>query len=367
MSYSKEYMIPCTFDDTVQSMKFIPMSNANFLATGGWDCRIRIFDIKYNVMNINTNNEDCQINANLQFGYEHSSPILSLSWDGNQGRLFTGCADGSINMIDIAKKTSNQISTHQGACREVIFHQNYNILLTGGWDGVINLFDLRTPNPTFTYKFPNRVYSMSCVRDLFVVGLSELKIAYFNLGKLQMNKSFQPDLFFSSHLKYQTRKVCVFHDGKGFAESSIEGRVAIKHIININNPPQINQETGTTMGKDEFGKDDFAFRCHRNTKTTPQEVYSVNDIAFNPVYGTFCTAGSDGIYCIWDRINRSRLFERTEINDKTPLTCCDYNSTGNLLAFACGYDWSRGADEAKNYTNSTKVGIHYLPPNQRKK
>ena len=206
---------------------------------------------------------------------------------------------------------------------------------------------------------------MSCEKDLLVVGLSELKMAYFNLAKLQ-NKIFKPEMIFNSHLKYQTRKVAVFFFLKGFAEGSIEGRVAIKNIKDFNNPPQINPETGTIMGKDSDGTDDFAFRCHR-TKGNPSLVYSVNDIAFNRPYGTFCTIGSDGIYSIWDKQKKSRLHERSENNDGVPLTCCDFNATGNLLAFASGYDWSRGAEDAKKYNQSSnKIGIHYLPPKQRR-
>ena len=191
-----------------------------------------------------------------------------------------------------------------------------------------------------------------------------MKMAYFNIAKMQ-NKMFKPELIFNSHLKYQTRKVAVFPDGKGFAEGSIEGRVAIKNIRDLNNPPPINNENGTIMGKDPDGTDDFAFRCHR-TKGNIVNVYSVNDIAFNKVYGTFCTIGSDGIYSIWDKKKKSRLHERSENNDGVPLTACDFNSSGNLLAFASGYDWSRGAEAAKEYnTSSNKIGIHYLPPKQR--
>jgi len=364
---SKEYILPDHIDDTIQCMKFISTQNVNFLATGGWDNKLRVFNINYNIINSN-NNEEAQISSNLEYSYSHNSPILSLSWEGNSGRIFTGCADSSINVLDMAKKNLTTIGNHKSACREVIYHQNYNILLTGGWDGIVNIFDLRSNGPVCSYQFDNKVYSMSCAKDLFVVGLSELKIAYFDLRKLQ-NNTFKPELIFNSHLKYQTRKVCVFPDGKGFAEGSIEGRVAIKNIKDLNNPPSINNETGTTMGQDEKGNADFAFRCHRNANITPNIVYTVNDIAFNPVYGTFCTVGSDGIYCIWDKLNKTRLFERNNSTDKIPLTACDYNSNGNLLAFASGYDWSRGAEAAREYNNyyANKIGIHFLPPNQRKK
>ena len=362
MSNNKEYIIPDQIEDTIQCIKFIPTQNANYLATGGWDNKLRVFNIN---CNSNYSNDDAQISSNLEFGFQQNSPIFSLSWEGNSGRIFTGCADGSINSIDMAKKSLTTIDNHKNACKEVIYHPNYNILLTGGWDGVVNIFDLRKSGPVCSYQFENKVYTMSCVKDLFVVGLSEIKIGIFNLLKLQQN-IFKPELIFNSHLKYQTRKVCVFPDGKGFAEGSIEGRVAIKNIRDLNNLPPINQDN-TIMGKDEEGKDDFAFRCHRNTKNNPVLVYSVNDIAFNPVYGTFCTVGSDGIYSIWDKLNRSRLFERSETQDKTPLTACDYNSNGNLLAFAVGYDWSRGAEAAKEYNMGNKVGLHFLPMSHRKK
>ena len=364
---SKDYILPDQIDDTIQCMKFIPTQNVNYLATGGWDNKLRVFNINYNIINMNAN-EQAQISSNLEYSYTQNSPIFSLSWEGNSGRIFTGCADGSVNALDMTKKNLTTIGNHKSACKEVIYHQNYNIVLTGGWDGFVNIYDLRSSGPVCSYQFNNKVYSMSCAKDLFVVGLSEEKIAYFDLRKLQ-NNTFKPELIFNSHLKYQTRKVCVFPDGKGFAEGSIEGRVAIKNIKDLNNPPSINNENGTTNGQDDKGNTDFAFRCHRNTNNTPTLVYTVNDIAFNPVYGTFCTVGSDGNYFIWDKLNKSKLFERNDTSDKTPLTACDYNSNGNLLAFASGYDWSRGAEAAREYNNYNvnKIGIHFLPPNQRKK
>ena len=358
---NSDYFIPQQIDDTVQCLKFIPIPNSNYLATGGWDSRLRVFNINYNIINQNFPQEDAQISSTLEFGHQHNSQILSLSWEGNTGRIFTGCADGSINYLDMQKNNLTTLGKHKNPCKEVIYHSGYNILLTGGYDGVVKIFDLRTGNEVCDYQFENKVYTMSCEKDLLVVGLSEMKMAYFNLAKLQ-SKIFKPEQIFNSHLKYQTRKVAVFPDGKGFAEGSIEGRVAIKNITDLNTPLPLT-ETGTTSGKD-----DFAFRCHRsNNKNPPVYVYSVNDIAFNPVYGTFCTAGSDGIFSIWDKAKRMRLHERLEPSDHIPLTACDYNSAGNLLAFATGYDWSRGAEAAKEFNSSSnKIGIHYLPMKQRK-
>jgi len=37
------------------------------------------------------------MNTNQISVFQFKSPILSLSWKGNTGNIFTGCCDGSIN------------------------------------------------------------------------------------------------------------------------------------------------------------------------------------------------------------------------------------------------------------------------------
>lgn len=55
----------------------------------------------------------------------------------------------------------------------------------------------------------------------------------------------------------------------------------------------------------------YTFRCHRTEKVPNKKnemlVYSVNDVKFHPVHGTFSTAGSDGTVSIWDKDQRTRL------------------------------------------------------------
>ena len=135
MSSSQDYFIPQPIDDTIQCLKFIPASNLNYLATGGWDSKLRVFNINYNVINQNLPTEDAQITSNLEFGHQHNSQIFSLSWEGNTGRIFTGCADGSVNYLDMQKNSLSTIGRHKNPCKEVIYYQNYNILISGGYDG----------------------------------------------------------------------------------------------------------------------------------------------------------------------------------------------------------------------------------------
>ena len=111
---------------------------------------------------------------------------------------------------------------------------------------------------------------------------------------------------------------------------------------------------------------DFAFRCHRIPLNNYCYVYPINDLCINPVYGSVCSAGGDGKYCIWDFKERCRINEREDCEDKNPLTACCYNYNGVLLAYATGYDWSKGSIFAKDY-NQPKIYIHYLQTSHRKK
>lgn len=354
-----EHLIPVLIDDSVTCLRFFPSKEINYLASGGWDSKLRLFEIKYQLSQTYGSPENAQITSSQINASQHQSPILSMAWAANSGGIVTGCVDGSINYVDMQKNIFTKIGQHIYGCKELLFLNNYNnLLMSGGWDGKLNIWDLRSKNPICSYQFKNKIYSMSCGKNLLVVALSEVLLAYFNLEKLQQN-IFQPEALFNSHLKLQTRKVAVFNNDSGFIEGSIEGRVAVK-FINLNLMPQINPES-----KCITNNDDFAFRCHRDICDNICYAFPINDISINPSYGSVCTVGGDGKYSIWDLVKRSKIHER-ENTDKCPLTACTYNETGNLLAFASGYDWMKGAAFAKNYPRP-KIFIHYLKNSYRQK
>lgn len=89
-----------------------------------------------------------------------------------------------------------------------------------------------------------------------------------------------------SPLKWQTRVVACFPSTSkpGYAIGSIEGRIAYNVI-----PEQFSSET-------------FSFKCHRKEPAPPRTnppkptmIYSVNSISFHRGYGTFASAGGDGV------------------------------------------------------------------------
>ena len=92
------------------------------------------------------------------------------------------------------------------------------------------------------------------------------------------------------------------------------------------------------MGKNE----DFCFKCHREeVKGAPKaDVYSVNGMTFNTMYNTFASYGSDGVFIIWNKDSKSKY--RSSKKFPGPMTAASFSDDGKLLAYAIGYDWTKG-------------------------
>jgi mRNA export factor len=113
--------------------------------------------------------------------------------------------------------------------------------------------------------------------------------------------------------------VSCFIDSTGFAVGSIEGRVGIQYA------------------EEKDRAQCFSFKCHRDEKSN---VYPVNAMSFHPQYGTFSTAGSDGVYFFWDKDSKQKL--KTSSNCGQAITASSFNRNGTIFAYALGYDWLKG-------------------------
>ena len=120
----------------------------------------------------------------------------------------------------------------------------------------------------------------------------------------------------------------------------------------------------TRYVQDNEASKNFAFKCHRvprgrgqQAAKGPNDVYSVNCIAFHPIHGTFATTGSDGSYHFWDKDSRQRLKEFVQPQGPIPIPCGDFDSDGNVFAYACSYDWSKGAAGAAQHQGN-EIFLH---------
>jgi mRNA export factor len=187
-----------------------------------------------------------------------------------------------------------------------------------------------------------------------------------------------------SPLKFQSRAVRIFADEQLFVVSSIEGRCAIKPLDasketcncrNNNHNYGCPQKQPLLQGEaDQQRLLAFNFRCHRSdSNNSPLYVYPVNAIDCHPdgqnFAPVFATAGSDGVVSVWNRRERAKLTDRdgfalrgpaigteettAKSGQKVPfqyyqsVTDVKFSPDGAQIAYACSYDWHKGAEHHK--------------------
>jgi mRNA export factor len=90
---------------------------------------------------------------------------------------------------------------------------------------------------------------------------------------------------------------------------------------------------------------------------------------FNPQYGTFATAGSDGAYHFWDKDSKQRLKAQQPCmygSLPAPIPCSTYNRTGSIYAYAVSYDWSRGYADYNPQAMKNTILLHPVKEEEAK-
>lgn len=323
---ANDIVVPNIGDDSVSDIAFSPQ--AEFMAISNWDKKNRIFEI--------TNNGQVEGRAL----YEQEGPILSTRFTLDGTKVISGGADKQVKLFDLQSQQAQTIGLHYDAVR-VVRHvtcgpQNTPCVVSGSWDKTIKYWDTRQQNPICTIEMPERVYAMDASQKLLVVGTAERHIAIINLDN--PDKIFKTSI---SPLKYQTRSIGCYPKGDGFGIGSIEGRCGIQYIDDVQ--------------QKQFG---FSFKCQRINKTASKEtqIFSLNSVVFNPQFGSFATAGSDGSFSFWDKDSRHRLKGYPQLGATIPVV--NFNRTGMLFAYALSYDWSKGYESnTPTYTNSVRIHV----------
>lgn len=305
--------------DSVQCLSWSPTQD--LIVSGGWDATLRMWEVveRHGI-----------IQSQPKLEQKHKAPVFDVTWAPDGSRCFSASADKELQMWDLASNKMQQVGAHDAPIKACRWCPTLNCVVTGSWDKTIKFWDCRQSQPVKSFTLPERVYSLDVVQNLCVVATADPKYVF----AYRLNDGPQEYRQIQSQLKMQNRVIRCFPSADGFALGSIEGRVAIQYV-----QPE--------MGGEE-SKKNFSFKCHRepvqtgSSNQTADKVYSINDIAFHPVYGTFATCGSDGKFVFWDKDARNRLKGFANLPSHLPITSCAFNRSGNMFAYAYSYDWSKG-------------------------
>ncbi|EGC32034.1 WD40 repeat-containing protein [Dictyostelium purpureum] len=310
--------------DGISSVNFCPYS-VNLLVTS-WDNTVRCYDTQNNVQ---------------KWQYTHKGPVLDGCFP-EKTKIYSSDIFGGIKQYDPVSGVEKEIGTHKKGVKSIVYNITTQQLYSGSWDQHLKVWDTRSDTPEISsHNLESKVYTMDCssISNMLVVGTADKYITIFDIRKMDMPLQKR-----ESSIKYQTRCIRCFTDGKGYALASVEGRIAMEYF----DPSPAAQSKK------------YAFKCHRPNEGGVDVVYPVNCIAFNPIYGTFATGGCDKNVFFWDGANRKRLhFLKTY---PTSISSMSFNSDGNILAVASSYTFEEGEKDHP----PDQIFIHHINENKIK-
>ena len=292
--------------------------------------------------------DQAQTQVMLQ-GSTGGAPILGAIWCIDQVGVLLACADNNIKKWDLTSNQVVNVGSHSQPVKDLyMFHQNnQTVVISGGWDARVKFWtwaNLNQLNQIGESYLGKPIHYMSGEFPLLVTAHSEMFIHYWDLKNI-FSGNFNPLGVTTSPLKNTTTCIQCFADGKGYAIGSIEGRCGIKYIDLANNKLNLN--------------DDFCFKSHRIEEpppsSVPVKVFAVNGLTFNRTFNTFATYGQDGCYFFWNKDTKSKL--KSTKAAPWPVTGADYLENATMFAYSFGYDWGKGAEEAKKQQYPVKIYI----------
>ena len=294
--------------DGVTCMRFSHSGNKAHLLVSSWDAVLRVYE-----------------GVKLRAKVETDAPLLACAYGAGDSEAFTGGLDCHVKQLDLTTKQVRVLGSHDAAVRHVEYTREYGLVVSGGWDGAVKVWDVRSANGAQIQeaKFDGKVFGMDLRSHMLVVSTSERHNAVYDLRNFS-----RPLLEKESPLKFQTRCVRVFPNLSGFAMGSIEGRVALEYL---------HADHSVDEAKS------YAFKCHREKVEGETLIYPVNALAFHPAFGTFATGGCDGSVNIWDGDNKKRISHLRKY--PTSISALDFNHDGSVLAIASSYTYEEGEKE----------------------
>ncbi|KYR02164.1 WD40 repeat-containing protein [Tieghemostelium lacteum] len=301
---SYELMLPPS--DGISSLNFCV--NSNLLLVTSWDTTVRCYDVSSNVQ---------------KWEYSHESSAILDGVIPEKNRVYSSDIHGKIKSYDVTSQTVREIGAHEDGVKALVYNPTTQGLYSGSWDGFLKTWDTRTPSSEVAkYNLSSKIFTMDGLKNgdyHLVVGTADKYVTIYDSRAMEVPLQKR-----ESSIKYQTRCIRTYIDGKGYALASVEGRIAMEYF--------------DTSAESQAKK--YAFKCHRVVENGIDTVYPVNSIAFHPVFGTFATGGCDGNVFFWDGANRKRLYHLKRF--PTSISSMSFNSDGNLLAVASSYTYEEG-------------------------
>jgi WD40 repeat protein len=241
------------------SIYAIDKLNSSSFFFGGGNKFVNLFDLKTNTVKqiVNT-----------------GSTIYSIKCLADYDLLLTGTFDGGLYVIDLLnKKELHHFVQHQNGIFDIQYSRRFNKVFTAGGDGCIGMWNINPFSNKEYYKLTAGKIRSLCFNDteeIIAIGCGDGTV------RIHLTDSFKEVLRFEAH--NQSVNVVIFHPEN-------------KNLI--------------TVGKDAHLK--IWSPEFKIINSIPAHNYAIYSIAFSPDMKLFATGSRDKTIKIWDAKNHELL------------------------------------------------------------
>jgi WD40 repeat protein len=93
----------------------------------------------------------------------HTGPVMGCCWSPDGGKLFTGSADKTGKVWDLASSQVVQFAAHDQPIKAVHMVAQHNMVVTASWDKTLKYWPINTlgqGTPALTVNLSERVYAI---------------------------------------------------------------------------------------------------------------------------------------------------------------------------------------------------------------
>ena len=344
-----QHELPEPPGDAISAVRFSPTSHRLLVAS--WSKNVYLYEVAPGG------------ESSLLQTFDHRAPVLDVCWGDDDNEAFSVGLDWDVRRIDLSTGEQTVLSSHTAASSRVGYSREHRLLISSSWDKTLHIQN-RSGDSKTTCKIElaAKPFALALSPSKLVLAMSGRQTSIYDLKSLGMLTSqsqdddvltIEPWQRRESSLKYMTRAAACTPDDRGYATSSIEGRVAVEWFA----------DDEATQAKK------YAFKCHRQ-QAPPSEgegidvVYPVNSLAFHPQSGTFASGGGDGVVSVWDAAAKKRIKNYAKLG--ASVAALDWSHDGKFLAIGISPGFEDGKEDVGTEEGVVKVLVRELAEGEAK-
>ena len=160
-----------------------------FLGVSTWDGFVKILDVQ-NPNSPGDKRNQYHHKPVLSFTFMVSSVSIyqcySKSFQGSAECIVSGDSAGNVKKYDIETGRDASMGRHESAVRCLEYSPMMHWAVSGGWDKLVKLWDVRTSMPVHATEVDDKVYALATTDYKAVVGTSDRKIIVFDLRNMKV-------------------------------------------------------------------------------------------------------------------------------------------------------------------------------------